>query len=1228
MRICSLRLENLNSLKGKWFIDFESEPFLSAGLFAITGPTGAGKSTLLDAICLALYHQTPRVQVSQSNNDVMTRHTSQCSAEVVFEVKGARYRAFWSQRRARNKPDGNLQQIQCELTDDTGLIITDKINSKLSRIAELTGLDFERFTRSMMLAQGGFAAFLNAKDSERAELLEELTGTEIYAIISKRIFEQHRLRKADIAQMEAIHKSHSIMDEGAFESLITEEANTTALHRSLVKQLAEVNGAVVWWKRCDELRAKHQETENKLLAAQQHKREKASEFKLLERSIEAYAIDPIYDKVVELRKKRDDHLNIYNDLAASRQTIESEMQKVTDLLAERRENLRLIKQEVASFEKASSIHWLPMENRLEAISATLSKGREVVENKNRKIAQLKLGSTEKKKHQIDLRDQIDTFKSSLGAWKDGQKAQKLLAKWQAQRHSIDAGLTQIKQKKAQLDDHQSALEKLELKLKQEQANREQLIETKLRSDAEVNALKAKLDKLMLGDSLDEWRDTLTREHDHLSQLEILQPSVERYEQLGLQYVAKQAIAKQLTDKLTCLSERQEKIANALAEANQELEDVQARMDLQRRVEVLERERNALIAGEMCPLCGSEDHNIQRVASSNFDTTLTERLSHINETIRGQQNEWQELSQQCAIIETQRSHNDNQISDIASELNTLKLKLKNTVLVPLFGEFSNISSDELLAKYQAGKSQLETQRDLFDQAEGVSQAYLSELQNQKHHEERLSANHRDIEYSETSRQQGHTSIIGLRKEIFDQSELLEKQKLELTNEVNDLTHEESLRIVDLKSLDAISESLEQWQNAHTSLTQVEQQLAQSLWESEMIENKLIEEQKSVDSESDSISELELQQKELKGALNEGLANKTVAQVRQQLQDNLKLAEVEFDKSHEHANDLALKSVQVTTEIANNDIRSREISELLVEAIQEHKQVLSNNGFVSEEARQAYKLTGERTTFLQDLKYRLENEEHDLEVDLRLLNQGLTELLSAPPELYREDVDLHALEASQTSLQRRSEEVLMVLGELRERIRSELANRQNSNEMTAKIEADKKAFQLLDDLNVLVGSADGAKFRRYAQSVTLDHLVWLANNHLQVLHGRYQLQRRRAEGLALEVLDHWQGDVSRDTKTLSGGESFLVSLALAVSLSDLVSYKTSIDSLFLDEGFGTLDGETLDTALDALDRLNSRGKTIGIISHVEALKERIPTQIEVTKHSGLGVSSLAPIFRVTS
>jgi exonuclease SbcC len=195
-----------------------------------------------------------------------------------------------------------------------------------------------------------------------------------------------------------------------------------------------------------------------------------------------------------------------------------------------------------------------------------------------------------------------------------------------------------------------------------------------------------------------------------------------------------------------------------------------------------------------------------------------------------------------------------------------------------------------------------------------------------------------------------------------------------------------------------------------------------------------------------------------------------------------------------------------------------------------------------------------------------------------------------------------------------------GALQNQLDTDTRQRTSQQALFSQIETQQAEYDIWQHLNSLIGSRDGDKFRKFAQSLTLDHLTHLANRHLQRLHGRYVLQRKAEGELEVEIVDTWQGDTTRDTRTLSGGETFLVSLALALALSDLVSTKTSIDSLFLDEGFGTLDAETLDTALDALDNLNASGKMIGVISHVEGMKERIPVQIQVCKGTGVGISIL--------
>ena len=165
MKIEQLRFRNLNSLAGEWVIDFTDRELSDEGIFLITGPTGAGKTTILDAITLALYGQTPRLSsISTGGNEIMSRQQVNCFSEVIFSAGGKRYRALWSQRRARGKADGRLQAPYREFEDMTGAPgkPIDKIREVSRAVLEAVGMDFDGFTRSVMLTQGQFERFLNA----------------------------------------------------------------------------------------------------------------------------------------------------------------------------------------------------------------------------------------------------------------------------------------------------------------------------------------------------------------------------------------------------------------------------------------------------------------------------------------------------------------------------------------------------------------------------------------------------------------------------------------------------------------------------------------------------------------------------------------------------------------------------------------------------------------------------------------------------------------------------------------------------------------------------------------------------------------------------------------------------------------------------------------------------------------------------------------------------------
>lgn len=215
MKILELRFKNLNSLYGEWKIDFTHPEYVSSGIFALTGPTGAGKSTVLDAICLALYGMTPRLKrINKSENEIMSAHTGECYAEVLFESQTGRFRCHWEQRRAKKSAEGNLQDQQHEIIDDiTGKPIETKKSLVTKVIEEKTGMDFDRFTRSILLAQGGFDTFLKANNEQKSKILEQITGTEIYSEISRRVHEKNRTAKERLDILRAETSGISILDE-------------------------------------------------------------------------------------------------------------------------------------------------------------------------------------------------------------------------------------------------------------------------------------------------------------------------------------------------------------------------------------------------------------------------------------------------------------------------------------------------------------------------------------------------------------------------------------------------------------------------------------------------------------------------------------------------------------------------------------------------------------------------------------------------------------------------------------------------------------------------------------------------------------------------------------------------------------------------------------------------------------------------------------------------------
>ncbi|MDX1943485.1 MAG: AAA family ATPase [Saprospiraceae bacterium] len=334
-------------------------------------------------------------------------------------------------------------------------------------------------------------------------------------------------------------------------------------------------------------------------------------------------------------------------------------------------------------------------------------------------------------------------------------------------------------------------------------------------------------------------------------------------------------------------------------------------------------------------------------------------------------------------------------------------------------------------------------------------------------------------------------------------------------------------------------------------------------------------------------------------NQQALDSTARQLELSQKDTLNLQEqIEALEQQSNQQNQAIKAQQNILETIRNERTElfgekdpKTEQEQLQQQLEEHEQLVATN------------------------KQKLEILIQNLEGTRQLLADREEELRQIKIEEKNEEELIKQLETN--NLEYRT--LLEHIGEIRRDLQKNEEDVQQAKALLQQIEAQQREYSRWAKLKDIIGSADGKAFRVFAQGLTLKKLTQLANRYLQQLHGRYLIEKRGNEDLELEIIDTYQADNRRSMNTLSGGESFLVSLALALGLSDLAGQNTHIQSLFIDEGFGTLDESSLDLAISTLENLQASGKTIGIISHVKELKERISTQIQVKK-AGNGFSEI--------
>ena len=1244
MRILTLRLKNLNALKGEWKIDFTQSPFIDNGLFAITGPTGAGKTTLLDAICLALYHQTPRLgPISTSNNDIMTRGTAECLAEVEFDIKGKAYRAFWSMRRARGKVDGNLQSADVELAEvESGKVLATQVRPKSEEIEKLTGLNFARFTKSMMLSQGDFAAFLNANEADRAELLEELTGTEIYGQISQAVHQQFSDAKQKKKEFAIKLEGVTLLSDEQIAQLEEEQAQTKSQVATSNQTLVQLQKQQQWQQafNANELSIKEasaaQQTANNAID------EAKQELDLLTQSEPAEKLRLPFLQRNGLQQDVTRYKERLEEKAAQLPALKTQKAQLSLEVTNAEQALALTKQQSSELEKRINEQVVPLDNQIAQLTTEQQKANENAARLKQSINALTLKRTEIENASADNKTKLGELETYLREHHSLSGMAEFISGWSETARHIEHDKKQLETLTQSVKNDRQALSSLDDAIAKTNESLSALTQTFDDKNAQVAKCEKALQAALSGKpsdtnsanaaskaSLQQERDTKLHHWDNVLQIGHIQ---QQYLTLEQEEVSLGAQKEDLAKKLAQQQSDRQALVDAYKQTRSNLKDIEALIALDAEVAHL---RAQLKSGEPCPVCGANEHTTSSVVIDVPETiqkrdSLKQQLDDIE--LQGARAKESVTQTEFTLAQVNK-----QLEQASGQRDTLLEKWQqiSSVLsadIPSF-EKVDINTSQSIAQFtQQFKTRLDdisaqlTRLDECEQALNVAQQAKNEAQ------QLLQAKQSELA---VSLQQRET----LEKQFNERNTELENKTKGINNSILALSETMTARGADIHnlSIDGIAtwlnekaEALKTYKHNHQLHAKLKDEL-QGVSSTLLVVSRDIEiAENQLKGVCEELVQLDNSLKALRDSRTTVFPEGNIAETRNKANAAQEMAErnVSECKSRLQQTDTILSRLEA--EIAQLNEQMREKEQALTEATEHFSRQLASSPFDDEQAFSNALLDEDTRNTLLELQKRLTQQKQ--QADLKLENAlAIQQSLKAHANaaLWQSELEEHGAQWLDTKITQQAQQrdtLLSSLGQIEQQLSANNQARERQQQLVDEMAAFEAYYDDITYLHSLIGSASGDKFRRFAQGLTLDNLVQLANQQLDKLHGRYQLIRKENEGLGLSVLDTWQGDVVRDTKTLSGGESFLVSLALALALSDLVSHKTSIDSLFLDEGFGTLDAETLDVALDALDNLNASGKMIGVISHIEAMKERIPTQLKVIKRNGVGLSALEKPYAV--
>lgn len=1257
MKLIKVIIYNLASLEGLHEIDFESEPLRSADLFSIVGETGSGKSTILDAICLALYGTAPRFEgalnfkyyhgeavnknQSLSPNDprnILRRGTKSCSAEVWFQARdGEYYKAVWSCSFARTNykdEERRFYRLKREgtlLKEDKELPIREKGSRGNTGLDRVIGLDYNQFTRTVMLAQNSFANFIKAKDEDKAILLEKLTGTRIYSVIAEKInafYKEAKTAKDELKnEVDALGGNRLTKEE--LEKRVWEARQLETAYSDVEARLKALETHEKWCRQKTALGAAL-EKERQVLAEAKEQAEAVRELRSrlgeydLATAIQNDFLD--YQRLVRhkadlsarLTAYRETHLRLTQEMATKKELLEAVSGAL--LQAKRRQQELMPRLTLARQRKVE----------LEALrkqgEEAGKQAREAVEALDRLEKQLR-----------ENRSALETTAKNLS---EEQQRLEALAKHQKLIDSMAMVLTRLERLKKTVEER----DRMEATIRK---NSQSLaVEEKKRLDAQdkLEKLKAREQDLtrqerLLGDrlaryDLDKLRNDsaeATKRRQAGERCESLLEALGKNQKaMEAETVALRSLEEQLAEweKREALLSRERELIQAVLPGLEEAYQLAAG-------EGAEAMRATLRAGECCPVCGSREHPF--AAQDGAERYLSPIKTEIARKRNRQEEIRRELEDKRTGIRALYSRGVVRKGELAGSLDALRKERERSLAeweafrqayaeLPAWESSAMTVVADLLAQFSEKARREEIEANERFRVYQAEQAQLTQMRQDKIKlETSLRQEEEDFRTIETRLTALSTTLTEQKSQLEKYDAGIRQEKVELSDFLLSIPDWERRFSSDypvwIDQLKQLYDRFEQASNRRRDLLERQGQL--NLLREDLKE-RIVTAQELLERRNRSLEQARAAIGAGESAYRSVLDGKDPDLVENELNAAIRAQEKRKEQVDQEFNRLVEacgrqdESIKLTTrELENARTQETEKIGRINVWLEEQNRLEDACGqwnmdrlawlFAPErEWRTARERIRRLDELVQQAMGRVENCQKNLEEHERSetrTDEPLDTLLQAMKEeqAHKEELDMRRKEVAG----------LLFAHQQAER---QVAERQ------LELKRREQVFANWDKLNGILGNAEGKRFRETAQCFTLRFLIHQANAQLRLLNQRYSLEQVK-DSLGIRVIDHDRADEVRNLSSLSGGETFLVSLGLALGLSSLSSRNIQISNLFVDEGFGTLDSENLNIVIDALSGLRTmQGKKVGVISHTPEMRERIHTQIQVIKAGASGRSEL--------